>query len=89
MIWALLIQIPISVVNSFAFVFGRTDTLPAVGGFDIDAFLIGGVSGFRALVHFLPPLGLGMEITVSWIVFVVGLRIIRMIPVIGKITPQD
>jgi len=89
MIWYLIGQIPVAILTGFSQLFGVVDTLPALGGFDIDAWISSGVAGFQLVGQLFPPFVLGLQIFIAWVGFLLSLRLARMIPFIGKAMPQD
>lgn len=79
LIW-LLLQIPLTIINSFASWIPKVTVLPL----GLDAILISGVGYLFYLFAFFPPLQLLYDAFLVIIVFKIGLRVFLMIPVLGK-----
>jgi len=89
MIWVLLSSVPIEMVRSLGNLFGRVDTLPVFFGVDVDFIFLSAMNNFALARHFFPPFDLLLSATLFIVGFEISIRLIRMIPIIGKVVPQD
>jgi len=75
-----LLEILKLVLSVFTVWFQPVTELP----FGIDTYVVNGFEGVRAIAEFFPPLGYVIQAFAIYVLFLLSLKIFKMIPFVGK-----
>jgi len=81
MIVALLLLLPLALLNSLSLLVPAVEVLP----FGIDAYLVQGIGYLRFIIAVFPPMGAIYNAFLFVLTFKLGLKLFAMIPLVSRI----